>query len=287
MAGSSWTQTRPTTNGVSSSEDWELGKHMAMNSRFLISIVAVLIYLAIIMGGAKLEVGDGTMSQAEMVSRRISLSLVAGLIFLLGVVGYFGWWQDSGFTPIRSTKSLIVLWLPALFIAGFFSVALLLGFPPAQAILFVGINTLLVGISEELAFRGILFSGARSALRPIGAITLTSIIFGAVHVLNGITTGDWGAAAVQAVAAAMSGLLFIAILIRTGSIIPAMIVHWLWDFGIFVIGSRNGHHASPAAPAEPSLMSVLGPILFVMPNFLFALWLLRGVGKKSNEELMS
>lgn len=257
-----------------------------MNKRFVISLVVLVIYLAIILLGAKLEIGDGTMSQSEMVSRRISISLITGFVFLVGAVGFFGWRSDSGLTPIRSTKSLLIFWLPALFILGFFSLGLLLGYPPLQAIIFVGINTLLVGISEELAFRGILFSGARSALRPIGAITITSVIFGAVHVLNGVTTGDWGSAAVQAVAAGMSGLLFIAILIRTGSIIPAMIVHWLWDFGIFTVSSRNGHNATPAETAEPTAISFMLPILFVLPNFLYALWLLRGVGSKTSEELL-
>lgn len=256
-----------------------------MNKRFVISLVILVIYLAIIMGGAKLEIGDGTMSQAEMVSRRISISLVLGFVFLSSVVAFFGWRRNAGIVPVRSTKSLLILWLPVLFILGFFSVALLLGLPPSKSILFVGINTLLVGISEELAFRGILFSGARSALRPIGAIALTSIIFGSVHILNGITTGDWGSAAVQATAAAMSGLLFIAILIRTGSIIPAMIIHWLWDFGIFVLGNHSGRSAAPSPP-DPTMMSVLTPVLFVMPNFLYALWLLRGVGSKRSEELL-
>lgn len=257
-----------------------------MNKRFVISLVVVVVYLAIILGGSKLEVGDGTASQSEMVGRQISISLVLGFVFLSSVVAFFGWRREAGVTSVRNTKSLLVLWLPVLFIVGFFFVALLLGFPPAQTFLFVGLNTLLVGISEELAFRGILFSGARSALRPIAAIAVTSLIFGAVHVFNGLTTGDWVAAAVQATAAAMSGILFIAILIRTGSIIPAMIVHWLWDFGIFVVGNHAGHHAAPAVPADPGLMKVLGPILFVLPNFLFGLWLLRGVGSKSSEELL-
>lgn len=257
-----------------------------MNGRLVISLVILIGYLAIIMIGAKIEVGSGTMSQAEMVGRQVSISLIVGFIFLSVVVAFFGWRSDVGLSPIRSAKSLLILWLPALFILGFFSVALLIGLPPAQAFIFVAINTLLVGISEELAFRGILFSGARSALRPIGAIALTSIIFGAVHVLNGITTGDWVAAAMQATAATMSGLLFIAILIRTGSIIPAMIIHWLWDFGIFVLGNHGGPQAATAATGELGLMKVLGPVLFVLPNFLFALWLLRGVGLKSSEELV-
>ena len=103
---------------------------------------------------------------------------------------------------------------------------------------------------------------------------------------NGITTGDWAAAAVQATAAAMSGLLFIAILIRTGSIIPAMIIHWLWDFGIFVLGNHGGPQAATADTGDLGLMKVLGPVIFALPNFLFALWLLRGVGSKSSEELI-
>lgn len=257
-----------------------------MNKRLLISIVILIVYLAIIMIGEKIEVGSGTISQAEMVSRQISISLIVGFIFLSGIVAFFGWRRDTGLLPIRSTGSLLILWLPLLIILGFFSLSLFQGLPSLQAIVFVGINTLLVGISEELAFRGILFSGARTALRPIGAIVLTSIIFGAVHVFNGITTGDWAAAAVQATAAAMSGLLFIAILIRTGSIIPAMIIHWLWDFGIFVLGNHGGPQAATADTGDLGLMKVLGPGIFALPNFLFALWLLRGVGSKSSEELI-
>lgn len=257
-----------------------------MYKRFVISFIVLVAYLAIIMGGAKLEVGDGTMGQGEMISRHISTSLVVGLVFLLAVVGVFGWARDSGLKPVRSTKSLVVLWLPALLILGFFSVGLFLGYPPLKVLIFVGINTLMVGISEELAFRGIFFSGARSAMRPWPAIAITSAIFGAVHVLNGITTGDWGAATTQAVAAAMSGVLFIAILIRTGSIIPAMIVHWLWDFGVFTISTRHGHPAAPVEPTEPGLFLLFAPVLFVLPNFLVGLWFLRGVGERSSEELL-
>lgn len=256
-----------------------------MYKRFVISFIVLVAYLAIIMGGAKLEVGDGTMGQGEMISRRVSTSLVVGMVFLFAMVGIFGWWRDSGLRPIRSAKSLLILWFPALLILGFFAVSLLLGLPPLQAFIFVGINTLMVGISEELAFRGIFFSGARSAMRPWPAIAITSVIFGAVHVLNGITTGNWSGATTQAIAAVMSGVLFVGILIRTGSIVPAMIVHWLWDFGVFSISTREGR-AVPTEPAETSLMMMLAPVLFVLPNFLYGLRLLRGIGSKSSEELL-
>lgn len=256
-----------------------------MNKRFAISLVVLIIYMVIIIGGSKLEVGSEPTKQSDMVARSISFSLLAALVFLSAVVAFYGWRQDVGLNPIRSTKRLLILWLPMLFIVGFFTLSFLLGFPPLKAFLFVGINTLMVGIGEELAFRGILFSGARAAFRPIGAIAITSVIFGAVHVLNGFTTGDWVSAAVQATAAGMSGLLFVAILIRTGSIIPAMVIHWLWDFGIFSMGNRSDVPVATETP-ERTIVSILTPILFVLPNFLYALWLLRGEWSKRSEDLL-
>ena len=50
-----------------------------------------------------------------------------------------------------------------------------------------------------------------------------------------VSIGNWRLAAAQAVAAAMSGLLFIAIRLRTGSLIPAMAYHALWDFGTLLL----------------------------------------------------
>jgi len=56
---------------------------------------------------------------------------------------------------------------------------------------------------------------SRLALWP--AILLTSALFGAAHVMNVITTGQVGEAVVQAIAALMTGMVMIALLIRTGS----------------------------------------------------------------------
>lgn len=80
----------------------------------------------------------------------------------------------------------------------------------------------------------------------------------------------------------MSGLIFIAIVIRTGSLWPAIIYHFLWDCMLFLMGT-----ASPARPegaADPEIEAaiagggaVLIPLLIALPNFLCALVLLRKV----------
>jgi membrane protease YdiL (CAAX protease family) len=185
-------------------------------------------------------------------------------------------WRDVGLNAPKP-HTLHLLWLPAIFIAAFFVGAVVLGLPPLPVVGIILLNAAMVGWSEELAFRGVLFSALRTTVSIWPAMLLSSILFGSIHVLNGFGTGDWSGAVVQAVSAAMSGLLFVAILIRTGSIIPAMVVHALWDGGLFLMTAamRDNLVAGPAG--EPSSLQFLLPIAFDLPNFLFALWLLRKV----------
>jgi uncharacterized protein len=128
----------------------------------------------------------------------------------------------------------------------------------------------------------VLFSALLTRLRPFAAILITTLLFGLVHLLNARVLGNVEAAASQAVAAAMSGLLFIAIRVRIGSIIPAMVYHALWDFGTLMglamvtmalaAADASGSAVSTAAP-PPGLL--LAAIVLLLPNFLYALFLLR------------
>lgn len=87
------------------------------------------------------------------------------------------------------------------------------GLPPASTALFVLANTLLVGLSEERMLGGVLLLAPRSrrALRP--SILIASALFGAVHLLNVFITGQLFETAVQAVAASLSGMLPVALLV--------------------------------------------------------------------------
>jgi len=162
------------------------------------------------------------------------------------------------------------------------------GFPPGPIVFYVLLNTFLVGVSEEVMFRGVLFRALLENMRIWPAIILTSLLFGAVHTLNGFNTGDWGAALLQSMAAAMSGMLFVAIVIRTGSIWPAIIFHWLWDGMLFMMSVAaslaKGAAADPSLQADLGAGSVVYPLLLALPNFLWALWLLRKVRDSSFRE---
>ncbi len=91
----------------------------------------------------------------------------------------------------------------------------------------------MVGFSEEVMFRGFLLSALRGVMGVWPAVILSSVLFGAVHVTNGFITGAWGPAVVQASMAAMSGLAFAALRVRTGSLWPGIVLHGLWDAGLF------------------------------------------------------
>ena len=168
-----------------------------------------------------------------------------------------------------------ILWFPAIYLLFFALLPAVLGLPPFGMLVFITLNTVLVGLSEEWMFRGVLFQGLRSRVAMWPAILLTSLLFGAVHVLNVISTGLLGEAVVQAVAAFMSGMVLIALLIRTGSIWVPIAYHALWDFGTFVTSATSDKTAAPVDFAQGWNWAL--PILIVLPNFLYALFLLRKV----------
>ena len=168
-----------------------------------------------------------------------------------------------------------LLWFPAIYLVFFALLPAVLGLPPAGMLFFIALNVMLVALSEEWMFRGVLFQGLRSRVAMWPAILITSLLFGVVHVLNVIATGQLLEAAVQAVAAFLSGMVLIALLIRTGSIWVPIVYHALWDFGTFVTSATSDKTAAPIDFAQGWTWAL--PILVVLPNFLYALYLLRNV----------
>jgi membrane protease YdiL (CAAX protease family) len=217
------------------------------------------------------------------ISTSIQLNLVAAVVFLAVVVAGFRW-MDIGLAAAPAPGSLRLLWFPGVYLALFLMLAIYAGFPPPSVLAIIFINTALAGISEELATRGILYRGLRSTLPVWPSTLLSTLLFGVVHVLNGFATGDFAASPVQAVTAFMTGIAFMGIRIRTGSLYPAIVVHALWDFLLIaaVTGmmARFGGEAAAAANAGsvPPQLLIL-PVAVILPNFLYGLYLLRRAGR--------
>jgi membrane protease YdiL (CAAX protease family) len=209
-----------------------------------------------------------------LLSQGVAWNLVLGLCVLALATRYFGW-TDLGFRAPPVWLSLRLMWFPLLMLLPVFALAFAIGLPPSRAMGFLALNTLLIAVSEEWMFRGILFRAMAAKARIWPAVLLTSVIFGSMHVLNSFTYGGLSQSMVQAIAASMTGLLLGALLIRTGSIWPPIALHMVWNFGLLLATFEAASLNQPVRPLTPQTLLV--GVAIVMPNLLYALFLLRKV----------
>lgn len=238
--------------------------------RLILATATVIVWAAITLGSARLQVSS-TISLQSLITSHLAWGVGGAGLFLV-LVSWLAGWRDLGFRSPRPWRSLLLLWLPALYLLALGATGLVTGKLQAAALLMVLVNTAMVGFSEELAFRGVLWGAVRRAMPFWPGFLIVSMAFGSVHVFNAILTGELAAAGVQALNAFMSGCAYLAIRIRTRSIVPIMVIHAAWDFVIFLIGSGGDH--APTDTADIGMQLVFG-ILLTGPLFLYGLWLVR------------
>jgi membrane protease YdiL (CAAX protease family) len=243
-------------------------------TRIVGALAILAIWLAItVLGGALLSPRPESLLGA--VTDQVGWSFLLASMFLLAIIPIAGL-RDTGLRGSYCWRDIPLLWLPSLYIAGFLGVATQLGLPPMPVMATILLNCALVGLSEELMFRGVLLGAFRGAAGTMTAVIASTLIFGAVHSLNVFVIGDLGAALVQSGAAFISGLMFAALRIRLGSIWPGVLVHTLWNFGTFLMLAAGDGALLRSAPTDaPPLLAYLVPLVLVAPNGLYALWLLR------------
>lgn len=236
-------------------------------SRLWISLVIVVVYLVIAIQGANVLMAEGESSLVDLFMNGIGWHIVLGTTILLAAIAIFRW-NDLRFGKPHSVVR--VMWFPTIFLVGFTVGLIQLGFPPLAATLLLLVNAMLVGFAEEVLFRGIVFRALEERVSLWTAIIVTTLLFGAPHVFNVFITGELFMAAIQAAAAAFTGFVLIAMLIRTGSLWPGIIYHGLWDFLNYCIEARVTETGT-----ELSLMSGWWSLVWIGANGLFGLYLLR------------
>ncbi len=241
---------------------------MTAGRRLVIAVVVVAIWAAITVWGGYFQSGRGSL--ATLVTERVVLATPIAAVFLL-VVGRLFRWNDLGLNGPRPRSSVWLLWPLGVYVAAFLALAAFTHDPDAGVVAIVAINTAFVGFSEELAFRGVLWGAARKAMSFWPGVLLVSGLFGSVHVLNAVITGQLAEAGVQALNAFLSGFGYLALRIRTRSLVPIMVGHWLWDLGVFLSSSPAAGEAVPVASAT----KLLAGAALVAPIALYGLWLLR------------
>lgn len=154
------------------------------------------------------------------------LVLAAALLaFLLifGLAGSFGmtrWAKDQ-----KRLLYLIPLWIVAAGnLWGGVSRETLRSLNPAEVL-----TMALVGLLEELLFRGLLLRGLERRLGRKTAVILSALLFGLIHGANLLAGQELAATGLQILSAAAWGFLAAMVYCRGGSLLPCILAHALLD----------------------------------------------------------
>lgn len=215
---------------------------------------------ATIFTGTQLEAGidyQEMFSSASNAWHGPVLGLALGAVFLLVVHALTRWdhlWKDASRLRMRWP-----MWLAL----GAFVAATLARFAVASwsavdgsllvAILVAGA---LVGLTEELLFRGFVLRALRGKARGEGvAVLVTTLAFGAMHLMNILQGNTVTQGVEQLVLASLTGLTLYLFRRSTGLLVVAMAAHALWDVSTFLPSGAHGLNITV------SLLAALGGLV--------------------------
>ena len=202
----------------------------------LVGIVAVyLVIVGVIHAVATSSLGEldyGRFPDVETIVRAVVIPVGSSIVFCVAVIGWLGWW-----TPVRGGDAPVERWVrvvPAVLLA-----AIVLGTDYAtladQGVgftLVLLVAGLMIGLGEELMFRGIVIVALRRQGRVEGRVALvSSVVFGLAHAVNFFLDG--GGNLGQIVVTGFMGWFLYVTRRSFGSVFVPAALHGLWDFGLF------------------------------------------------------
>jgi uncharacterized protein len=193
--------------------------------------------------------------------------LVLECLAAIGIVAALGWWKLAGLTYRPNLRSLapylalvpLAITLPALMVfAGAITDSL--------TIVIVVFSALMVGITEETLFRGVILQAllAKGVMR---AALVSTAVFMAAHLINLLYGADLTYIGIQMAIAAFVGFSFAALKLKTGTIWPLILMHALIDT---VSGLTT---LTEWTPTVLGVLSLLG--LELVGGAVYGAWLLR------------
>lgn len=143
---------------------------------------------------------------------------------------------------------------------------------PEKAILWLAVS-FFVAVNEETLFRGFILRGMMRGFRPLTAVLVSSVAFGTLHLMNLNAGGDPVFVIAQVISAAGIGTIMAAMTLRSGSIVPALLFHFIGDFvGLSALG---GYEEGIQMPELAPSMVISGLVFFAWGMF----WSWRAVKK--------
>ena len=191
----------------------------------LFAILWIVVYVVLI-APLRGRFGDGSL--------QMLLGLVAISAALLAVIRLLGIQKELGMTRwLQNGRAL--LWLLPMWVlsTGNLWGGVSLRYDAITSVMAV-LSFLLVGVAEEIIFRGFLFNGMRKTGRLTVAIVVSAITFGMGHIVNLLTGHATAETLVQMIFAVAWGFLFTFAYLKGGSLLPCIAIHGLIDaFSVF------------------------------------------------------
>ena len=171
---------------------------------------------------------------ADTVLKWYVAPLAFGAVFLVVAVTALGWWRPALFETEKATPRWLLIGPAFMAVA---AVITLVASDKSQTtpnmFWLILIGSLLVGFCEELATRGVLITGFRAAWTEPRVWFVSTLLFALLHLPNWVF-GAGPVAIFQVFTAFFAGSMLYLTRRVTGSLIPAMLLHGLWDFSSFI-----------------------------------------------------
>jgi membrane protease YdiL (CAAX protease family) len=237
---------------------------------FLITLVFILLVLmSSIVVGRIWPAETSAWYSGSMIGR-----LVSSLI-LLFIAARLGWLRSAGFTSPGNLRTWLILLLPLAYSIAISAYSMTGNFdfsfsePIFIAVLFIMSHAFL----EEVVFRGLVlhaFVRARGATNTglVKCVLVSSLFFGGYHILY-IAGEPPSVVFVRIIVTFLMGILLGALVLRSGSIYPAVFFHGLWNVAGYLNLTGNSAQATASSWLQLSL--------YVVPLALYGWFLLRNL----------
>lgn len=241
-------------------------------SSVAIAVLAVAAYLLVVgmvwwRNGVRY---DALAQSRSSVVRGIVVPMGVGSVLLAVVTSVLGWWGPA-LTQSPPSGPAWALVVPAVLTVAAFLGLTSIDWRSAAArdvLPALGVGCLFVGFAEELATRGLVLVGAReSGWSELAAALLSMVVFSLVHAMNGLFGQSWKQTGAQLVLTLVAGAAFYVTRMTTGSLVVAMLLHAVWDFGL--LGTRaTGRELRPAQAVAVAAVYLTGivSVWFVATN---------------------
>ena len=214
------------------------------------------------------------------------IGMVLSIAIMMGV--YKLWFRPEfegmlkGDLPLGFLLGLIEL----IYVVVTFAVSMMFGYelnikPLTSVIIF---SSLGAGLGEEFIFRGVLISTLMRQWKDQNkfrsAALVSGIVFGLIHATNVFAGADPLRTLLQVIGAVGIGIMFTAVYLRSGSILPCMFYHTLHD--IIAIAGESEVTETGIITASKINMGDGANLVMSLVLAAIALWLLR---PEKNEEM--